>query len=78
MVHFPKRDLSEASLALERGYHLTRLLARLSVNLADEASRQHRPFGSCTKRSYISNNLPKALAKVSASALIFCIERDTP
>jgi hypothetical protein len=42
MVHFPKRDLSEASLALERGYHLTKLLARLSVYLADEASSQHR------------------------------------
>lgn len=38
---FPKRDLSEASLALERGYHLTKLLARLSVYLADEASSQH-------------------------------------
>jgi hypothetical protein len=42
MVHFPKRDLSEASLALERGDHLTKLLARLSVYLADEASSQHR------------------------------------
>ena len=42
MVHFPKRDLSEASLALERGYHLTKLLARLSVYLADDPSSQHR------------------------------------